>query len=60
MKIKQLHEDAILPRYSTEGSSAFDLFTPHNVECFVNQQGQQQGDGHAAQGRQHGDAIGDP
>ena len=32
MKIKRLHVDAILPRYSTEGSSAFDLFTPHNVE----------------------------
>ena len=32
MKIKRLHDDAILPRYSTEGSSAFDLFTPHNVE----------------------------
>ena len=31
MKIKRLHEDAILPRYSTEGSSAFDLFTPHDV-----------------------------
>ncbi len=40
----------------------------HHVECgiamaqqhFVNQQGQQQRDGHAAQGRQHGNAVGDP
>ena len=26
MKIKRLHEKAILPRYATDGSSAFDLF----------------------------------
>ena len=26
MKIKKLHKDAILPYYSTDGSSAFDLF----------------------------------
>lgn len=31
MKIKRLHEDAILPRYSTEGSSAFDLFCYEDV-----------------------------
>ena len=32
MKIKKLHKDAILPRYSTEGASAFDLFTHEDVE----------------------------
>jgi len=26
MKIKRIHKDAILPRYATDGSSAFDLF----------------------------------
>ena len=32
MKIKQLHEKAILPRYGTEGASAFDLFCHEDVE----------------------------
>ena len=32
MKIKRLHKDAILPHYSTEGSSAFDLFCYKDVE----------------------------
>ena len=31
MKIKKLHEDAILPRYSTEGSSAFDVFAYEDI-----------------------------
>ena len=26
MKIKKLHEDAILPKYGSEGASAFDVF----------------------------------
>lgn len=32
MKIKRLHKDAILPRYATEGASAFDLFAYEDVE----------------------------
>lgn len=32
MKIKRLHEKAILPRYATEGASAFDLFAYNDVE----------------------------
>lgn len=32
MKIKRLHEKAILPRYATEGASAFDLFAYEDVE----------------------------
>ena len=32
MKIKRLHEEALLPRYSTEGSSAFDVFCYEDVK----------------------------
>ena len=32
MKIKRLHEKAILPHYGTEGASAFDLFCYEDVE----------------------------
>lgn len=32
MKLKKLHEKAILPHYSSEGSSAFDVFTYEDVE----------------------------
>lgn len=32
MKIKKLHKDAILPRYASEGASAFDLFAYKDVE----------------------------
>lgn len=32
MKIKRLHKDAILPRYATEGASAFDLFAYEDVK----------------------------
>jgi len=32
MKIKRLHEKALLPRYSTEGASAFDLFCYEDVQ----------------------------
>lgn len=32
MKIKKLHKDAILPRYATDGASAFDLFAYEDVE----------------------------
>lgn len=32
MKIKKLDDNALLPRYSTEGSSGFDLFTYKDVE----------------------------
>ena len=32
MKIKRLHEEAILPRYATDGASAFDLFAYKDVE----------------------------
>lgn len=35
MKIKRLHEKAILPRYSTEGSSAFDVFCYEDVRWQV-------------------------
>jgi len=31
MKIKRLHENAILPKYSTEGASAFDVFAYEDV-----------------------------
>ena len=31
MKIKKLHEDAILPKYATEGASAFDVFAYERV-----------------------------
>ena len=32
MKIKKLHPDALLPKYSSDGASAFDLFCYENVE----------------------------
>ena len=32
MKIKRLHEKAILPRYATDGASAFDVFAYKDVE----------------------------
>lgn len=32
MKIKKLHKDAILPRYATDGASAFDVFAYEDVE----------------------------
>ena len=32
MKIKRLHEKAILPRYSTDGASAFDVFAYEDVK----------------------------
>ena len=31
MKIKRLHEDAILPKYGSEGASAFDVFAYERV-----------------------------
>lgn len=31
MKIKRLHKDAILPHYSTEGASAFDVYCYEDV-----------------------------
>lgn len=31
MKIKKLHEDAILPKYGSEGASAFDVFAYKRV-----------------------------
>lgn len=39
MKIKRLHEKAILPRYSTDGASAFDLFAYENVEWSFSEHG---------------------
>jgi len=30
IKIKKLREDAVLPRYATEGSACFDIFTFHD------------------------------
>ena len=32
MKIKKLHEKAILPHYATDGASAFDVFAYEDVE----------------------------
>ena len=32
MKIKQLHKDAILPQYATNGANAFDIYTYKNIE----------------------------
>lgn len=39
MKIKKLHKDAILPRYSSEGASAFDLFAYERVIWGTHPQG---------------------
>ena len=39
MKIKRLHEDAILPRYATDGASAFDVFAYEKVEWKINSKG---------------------
>lgn len=36
MKIKKLHKDAILPRYSSEGASAFDVFGIADVKWEFN------------------------
>ena len=36
MKIKRLHEKAILPTYATEGASAFDIFAYEDVEWTIN------------------------
>lgn len=36
MKIKRLHEDAILPRYSSTGASAFDVFGLEDVKWEFN------------------------
>lgn len=32
MKIKRLHEDAILPKYASDGAIAFDLFAYKEIE----------------------------
>ena len=34
MRIKPLRVDAILPRYATDGSGCFDLFTPEDISWF--------------------------
>ena len=39
MKIKRLHNDAILPRYSSEGASAFDVFAFKEVNWHKNSNG---------------------
>lgn len=39
MKIKKLHEKAILPQYSSEGASAFDIFAFKNVNWHKNSHG---------------------
>ena len=31
IKVKRLHADARLPKYATDGSGAFDFYTPYNV-----------------------------
>ncbi len=36
MKIKRLHKKAILPRYATDGSSAFDLFCYEEPKWEIN------------------------
>ena len=36
MKIKKLHPDAIIPKYATEGSVAFDLHSLDRYEIFPN------------------------
>jgi len=37
MKIKRLHEKAILPKYSTEGASAFDVFAYEPVQWLIHE-----------------------
>lgn len=39
MKIKRLHEEAILPRYATDGASAFDVFAYERVVWGLHPQG---------------------
>ena len=39
MKIKKLHEDAILPRYGSDGASAFDVFAYERVIWGTHPQG---------------------
>jgi len=39
MKIKKLHDKAILPHYSTDGASAFDLFAYEDVRWKATTQG---------------------
>ena len=39
MKIKRLHEEAILPRYATYGASAFDVFAYERVIWGLHPQG---------------------
>ena len=39
LKVKRLHADAKLPTYATEGSGAFDFYTPYNVYPSQLQQG---------------------
>lgn len=39
MKIKRLHKDAILPRYATDGASAFDMFAYERVIWGLHPQG---------------------
>lgn len=31
VKFKKLHEGAILPKKATEGSAAYDLYTPEDI-----------------------------
>ena len=39
MKIKKLNSKAILPRYATEGASAFDVFAYEDVDWGLHRQG---------------------
>ena len=39
MKIKRLHEDAILPHYGSEGASAFDVYAINDVIWHRNERG---------------------
>lgn len=39
MKIKRLHKEAILPRYATDGASAFDVFAYERVIWGLHPQG---------------------
>ena len=39
MKLKKLHKNALLPRYATDGASAFDVFAYERVIWGLHQQG---------------------
>lgn len=37
IKVKRVHRDAVLPKYATEGSAGFDLYTVEDVSIYPNE-----------------------